>query len=154
MVVYLPQAIKRYLKSNDGARLAVVRLGVVFIFFSTSSTILPTYIYPLYPLAAVLVGALWAAWMNGEEGIERGIRPGLQVGVILGVIFGLIIVKLTAPFLSPYWQAAILGSLLALPGIYSLRWGWSSTPRLRFAWHRLRWAWCCLRAAWRRLFCP
>ena len=51
--VFLPQAIARNWRVNDGAKLASVWFGVVFVFFSLSKTMLPTYIFPLYPAAAI-----------------------------------------------------------------------------------------------------
>jgi len=48
-------------------RLLLCWVGVVFLFFSASSTKLVTYIYPLYPAAALLIGACLAGLRMPDE---------------------------------------------------------------------------------------
>ncbi len=76
--MYLPQAFRRRVTVNAGSRLAFTWLAVVFVFFSLSKTILVTYIFPLFPAAALLVGALW---QTGDDLELRGVRRGLWVGL-------------------------------------------------------------------------
>lgn len=66
---FAPQALMRAWKHSrnreeatgqvHSRRLALVWFGVVFTFFSLSKTQLVTYIFPLYPAAALLVGVFW-----------------------------------------------------------------------------------------------
>ena len=57
--LFLPFGIIKGMRSNDGAKLAFIWFIVVFIFFSISKTQLVTYIFPLYPVAAMFVALLW-----------------------------------------------------------------------------------------------
>lgn len=62
--IFLPLAIWRAAKGRfgalgDGAVFLIIWLGTVFIFFSLAKSKLPTYILPLFPAAALLVGALF-----------------------------------------------------------------------------------------------
>jgi 4-amino-4-deoxy-L-arabinose transferase-like glycosyltransferase len=62
--LFLPLALFRALRSKtalhgDGVIFALIWFGVIFIFFSMASSKLGTYILPLFPAAAVLVGVLW-----------------------------------------------------------------------------------------------
>ncbi|MBF0545934.1 MAG: glycosyltransferase family 39 protein [Candidatus Riflebacteria bacterium] len=64
--------------------LALIWIGVVFCFFSISKTQLVTYIFPLYPAAALIVGK-WFANITGDEkiGVEKGLKAGLGMSLIL-----------------------------------------------------------------------
>ena len=60
---FLPLALFRGVRArgmiyNDGTLFALIWFAVVFIFFSTASSKLGTYILPLFPAAALLVRAL------------------------------------------------------------------------------------------------
>ncbi len=68
-----------------GARLAMAWLGVVFVFFSLSKTQLVTYIFPLYPAAAVLVGLLWSQ-AEGDSSAQRGVRGGAWAAGLCSVV--------------------------------------------------------------------
>ena len=62
--LFLPLALFRALRSKtalhgDGTIFALIWFGVIFIFFSMASSKLGTYILPLFPAAALLVGVLW-----------------------------------------------------------------------------------------------
>jgi hypothetical protein len=75
----LPLAIFRAVRAhgttyNDGALLALIWFAAVFIFFSLASSKLGTYILPLLPAAALLVGALLHDLLGGSsEGLAKGI---------------------------------------------------------------------------------
>ena len=84
--VFLPQAVARLGRANEGARLAVTWSAVIFVFFSLSKTVLVTYIFPVFPTAALLVGAWWGQREEGRPGEERGLRGGLWVDAAIGVL--------------------------------------------------------------------
>lgn len=90
--VFLPQAVARSWRVNDGAKLASVWFGVVFVFFSLSKTILPTYIFPLYPAAAIFVGIFWDAAASKDLGVLRGLSrgAGTAVGTSVLLLAGLV----------------------------------------------------------------
>lgn len=56
-IAFLPSGIRSALREKKGVALfSLVWLGVIFIFFSVSTTKLPNYILPSIPAAAVLIG--------------------------------------------------------------------------------------------------
>ena len=62
--LFLPLALFRAIRAKaalhgDGVIFALIWFGVIFIFFSMAKSKLGTYILPLFPAAAVLVGVLW-----------------------------------------------------------------------------------------------
>ena len=62
--LFLPLALFRAIRAKaalhgDGLIFALIWFGVVFIFFSMATSKLGTYILPLFPAAALLVGVLW-----------------------------------------------------------------------------------------------
>jgi len=76
---FLPLALFRGVRArgmifNDGILLAVIWFAAVFIFFSIASSKLGTYILPLFPAAALLVGALLHDLISGSsKGLDKGI---------------------------------------------------------------------------------
>jgi 4-amino-4-deoxy-L-arabinose transferase-like glycosyltransferase len=73
---FLPCAAAAGPRSWAG-RLLLAWSAVVFMFFSVSSTKLVTYIYPLYPAVALLIGACLADWLPRQSGAEPGrLSPG------------------------------------------------------------------------------
>ncbi|MDQ3814389.1 MAG: glycosyltransferase family 39 protein [Armatimonadota bacterium] len=71
--------------STVGARLALVWFGVVFIFFSLSKTQLVTYTFPLYPVAAILVGVLWNE-AESDAAVWRVVRRELWAMLLLAAL--------------------------------------------------------------------
>lgn len=76
---FLPLALFRAVRAhgatyNDGRLLALIWFAAVFIFFSLASSKLGTYILPLLPAAALLVGALLHDLIvSPSEGLAQGI---------------------------------------------------------------------------------
>jgi len=91
--VFLPAAFIRFRNVNDGAKLAAVWIGVVFIFFSVSKTQLPTYIFPLYPMAAVLVGALWHSAASKDIRSLKSVKSALIVDIVISLLIAIALVK-------------------------------------------------------------
>lgn len=78
---------------EDGSLLVVVWCVVVFVFYSIAGTKLPNYVLPLYPVAAVGVGALWDALLP----VPRLRRARVSVpGVILSTSVALLALLLAA----------------------------------------------------------
>ncbi len=62
--LFLPAALFRALRkglgeTNDGTLFLMLWFGAIFLFFSTASSKLSTYILPLFPAVSLLVAALW-----------------------------------------------------------------------------------------------
>lgn len=121
---FLPGAMSAGRRQSAG-RLLLVWIAVVFLFFSASSTKLVTYIYPLYPAVALLIGACLGNREKGAGNQERvGRRPGLSAGTwplfpvtcattILGVLFavGLVVVA-KRQYPAALMAAGVLGVVL------------------------------------------
>ena len=83
---FLPQALKLGCRSHDCLRLCTIWTAVVFVFFSVSKTQLVTYIFPIYPAAAILVGHLWNRAASGDSTAARGVRGGLWFDLVIGLL--------------------------------------------------------------------
>jgi len=133
---FLPQAIKqRFWRQHEGARLAFVWVLVVFVFFSLSKTILVTYIFPLFPAAALLIGALWNAAADAEPRAIRGVRNGLIAGVSVAVLITVFLVYYAQkeyPGTAP--AAWILGGILCLASVTALIWSYKRAMIIGAAW--------------------
>ena len=60
----------------------------VFLFFSASAAKLPTYIVPLYPAAALMVGT-WFDWQLGQKDrfrLSKGLKFGAHAAVVTSVL--------------------------------------------------------------------
>ncbi len=78
--LFLPTALFRALRKglgnpNDGTLFLVLWFGAIFLFFSTASSKLATYILPLFPAISLLVAALWGdLWiLPSQDGPRKGI---------------------------------------------------------------------------------
>lgn len=139
---FLVQAIKHNLPStwrerheHRDALFLILWAGLVFLFFSSSSSKLAPYILPVFPPLALLVGRyLAAAWDSRDF-------PGLRTGYLIFLVTSLL---LAAAFLGlPYYwpipaQAQILGvygysiaSTLAIGG--AAAWGLARYRNLGWA---------------------
>lgn len=76
---FLPFALFRGFRArgttyDDGKLFALIWFAAIFIFFSLASSKLGTYILPLFPPAALLVGAFLHDLLNGSSrGLDKGI---------------------------------------------------------------------------------
>ncbi|MFA5146776.1 MAG: glycosyltransferase family 39 protein [Candidatus Omnitrophota bacterium] len=75
---------------------------VIFIFFSISSTKLPTYVFPLFPALALIVAVVWDKFLKDGDpgGIWKGMRISyyiLDIAVLAGVITLYILIKMKFP---------------------------------------------------------
>ncbi len=143
--VYLPLAIARLRPQQRNFWRSTPRsthLGIfclfwlvaIFIFFSLSSTKLPSYVLPLMPAAAILVALLWSGRMGVElisNKVEKKSKPD-RVFVISAIVNIVILLVLAiGSFLSPQligkdpttpYVAQVL-QLSGLPVVSALIWG-------------------------------
>ena len=93
---------------------------VIFIFFSASSTKLPTYIFPSFLSLALIVGVLWDDFLSGSgrlSGAVRQLTPGVKISyyfLIAAVIAGAIGAWLFVSFDMPEILAGVVVSSLFL----------------------------------------
>lgn len=105
-------------------------VALVFVFFSASQSKLITYIFPLYPAAAVLVGCWLATYTEKYDAKAATRRETLSLFVPLG-LYGVINISLllllpkqeakfsVAHTTSLFWEAILSVSPILLGG-----WGW------------------------------
>lgn len=119
--VFLPQAIARGWRSNDGAKLAIVWFAEVFVFFSISKTILPTYIFPIYPAAALFVGCLWNSAIDKDSRTRRGLVKALWVQLGLSALIMAALLRYAhKKFPETEPAAIVLGGILVVTGLIAL----------------------------------
>jgi 4-amino-4-deoxy-L-arabinose transferase-like glycosyltransferase len=143
--LFLPQAVSAGRRGWAG-RLLIVWSAVVFVFFSASHTKLVTYIYPLYPAAALLIGAVLArSFLSAPLPVDAGRgatvltserRPpdavGLPFGVVaatatLGVVLAVALIGLAASkYPAALSGAIVLSAALLVGSLWSL---WSLRRR-------------------------
>lgn len=94
--VYLPSAIaqlqvwRRRFWGNQPRRhqlglFAFFWFTVIFVFFSIAVTKLPSYVIPLLPAAAILVGLFWSHYQT------ETITKGLVISGVINIIFALVL---------------------------------------------------------------
>lgn len=107
--IYLPVAIARLRfwrwrqwqqqpRQTQLSLFALVWFAVIFGFFTVATTKLPSYVLPLMPAAAILVGLLWS------DVLTRPHQP--QKGLVISAIFNLLlfVVFAVGGLLSPNWM--------------------------------------------------
>ncbi|HEY3299089.1 MAG TPA: hypothetical protein VGK34_10595, partial [Armatimonadota bacterium] len=124
--VFLVQSLRKCGKVNDGAKLALVWFASVFVFFSLSKTILVTYIFPLYPAAAILVGAYLDSVLFSADREGKGIRKALWAGFGFSLLLMFALAK-TAHKAAPFAEktALVAGGLMVLGFCAALIWDYA-----------------------------
>jgi 4-amino-4-deoxy-L-arabinose transferase-like glycosyltransferase len=99
---FLPVALFRALrelfaKGDDRILFLTLWFLVIFLFFSTASSKLPTYILPLFPAVSCLVGLLWFDLLKTPT---PGLRRGFLFSFVL--LFGILIAATFCLWLDPF----------------------------------------------------
>ncbi|HXF82765.1 MAG TPA: glycosyltransferase family 39 protein [bacterium] len=71
LAAMLPYHLRR--RAADGSLHVLLWVAVTVAFYSAAGTKLPNYILPLYPFAALGIGAMWDAALAGEREARRGL---------------------------------------------------------------------------------
>jgi len=108
--LFIIPAMRAKWRANAGARLLAVWFAVVFVFFSLSSTILPTYIFPAFPACAIFVGAFLAAAASESIGAVITVKRALTVGLVFCLL--MIAAALTGGGHSRYPEAVPIAASL------------------------------------------
>ena len=84
----------------------------VFLFFSISRTKLVTYIFPLFPVMAIVVGRLWEKYVTGTDSakINKHIRVSFNIFLIFS-IFAMIGIYI---FVNLEFVSALAGTAIAV----------------------------------------
>lgn len=119
--VLLPAGLVRASKMNEGAKLASVWFWVVFVFFSVSKTQLVTYIFPVYPAAALFVGVLLDRAASGDMGSERSVKRGMVAALLYALLIAVALVKLTqAKYPGSEVGAVCMGAAIVVAAVVAL----------------------------------
>lgn len=99
---FLPLGFWHAFKKRGNSIFAILWFSVVFIFFSASSTKLPTYVFPSFIGLALITAVLWDDFL--KEGASRTIALGMRVSyfllvavVMLGALAALAYLKFDYP---------------------------------------------------------
>ena len=116
---FLPAGLWRMFK--DGQKKAsifvLLWLAVIFVFFSVSSTKLPTYIFPCFISLALIVGRFWDEFLTKTDEKKALLSMNasyyfLIIAVALSLIGGYIFIKMDSPEILP--GALVSGLFMAL----------------------------------------
>jgi 4-amino-4-deoxy-L-arabinose transferase-like glycosyltransferase len=116
---FLPYGLIRTWKSRKQSLelLSLCYIIPVFIVFSIAQTKLPSYLLPLYPFFALMVGKLWDDFL-GEE--QSRMRLGMMIAnILLAIVVALIIIGFVILATSNYsgQYQELMPDLLLLAGI-------------------------------------
>lgn len=121
--VFLPQAIKRSWNVNNGARLALAWFVVVFGFFSLSKTQLVTYIFPVYPSAAIFIGTFLDFATSKDKAGLGSVRKGLWIACIVSLLVAAgAVISAKAKYPEAASAATILMGIMVFTMIVALAW--------------------------------
>jgi 4-amino-4-deoxy-L-arabinose transferase-like glycosyltransferase len=102
---------------HDGSLFVVLWCGIVFVFYSLARTKLPNYVLPVYPLAAVGVGAMWDGLLDHPTAARS---RGLAASSALLALFVAVLYAGIAHYLSRLYPAQFreFSSILLPPAIF------------------------------------
>lgn len=157
LAVFLYQ--RRRTWAEDGFLYLLVWAATVFLFYSAASSKRSVYILPLYPAAALLLGAWWHAlragtaavpaafsWLLRGSGYLGLLTLGLAVAVVLGQLFGQDPLGLIRPLLHPKDQSnlPLFTGIVAAHALAFLLWFAVVCPSAFFLMRGIRrqqWGW-------------
>ncbi|MBN2058694.1 MAG: hypothetical protein JW782_07845, partial [Candidatus Saganbacteria bacterium] len=116
---FLPYGLVRTWKERrtDPALLTLCFIIPVFVVFSMARTKLPSYLLPLYPFLAIMVGRLWDRFMSKEK---AGMKIGMLISnLLLAAVVALLIIGFIILGTNNYsgQYAALMPQLLLLAGV-------------------------------------
>jgi len=125
--IFLPAAVWRALRDRTGpenaaTRFLLVWLFSILLFFSAADSKLGTYILPLFPAGATLIGLLWRDLLRAPTpGFHRAVLWPyllLTLAVVVGFVYVLIVPPLEIqhgagiPMVMFHWLIAVLAAIL------------------------------------------
>lgn len=106
--VFVPQILNRRITNNPRARLPICWAAVMFVFFSISKTQNFTYIFPILPALAVLIGSLLSEREQAGKK-ETSFKKPLWAGLIFSVMISIAVYMTTA---AKYPEARVAALML------------------------------------------
>lgn len=113
--VFVPKIFKQNLKDKF-LTLNLIAAASILVFFSLSGAKLITYILPIYPFSAILIGEIWIKYIqNGDKNINRSLivlNSLLTISVIV-----LMFIKFILPngIYDDFMKIQITGLILLIP---------------------------------------
>lgn len=116
---FLPYGLVRTWKQRqtDPALMTLCFIIPVFVVFSVAQTKLPSYLLPIFPFLAIMVGRMWDRFM-GEE--QAKMRTGMLISnLLLAVVVALLIIGFVILGTNNYsgQYAVLMPQLLLLAGV-------------------------------------
>lgn len=102
-------------KEKKSSLFVLAWLAVIFLFFTASSTKLPTYIFPSFISLALIVAVLWDDFLQGAAGAVKGFRISYSILMavsVAGAIGGIVYTILDYPAITA--GVSVLCGLLLL----------------------------------------
>lgn len=100
----------------------------ILLFFTFSSSKLPTYIVPMFPPLAILVGAFWSRLLQSksdpekwEPGLLHFLLPALAAALITGSIFIFLQHRLPGSWRQAFIPALLVSFILIPPVLFNVR---------------------------------
>lgn len=101
-------------KERKASMFILLWLAVIFFFFTASSTKLPTYIFPSFVAAALIVAVLWDDFLKGAPAAGKGLTVSfycLMALILPGAIGGIVYSVVDYPSITA--GVSVLSGLLA-----------------------------------------
>ena len=134
-------------RSSHLGLFALIWFAVIFTFFTTAVTKLPSYVLPLMPAAAILVGIFWSD-RTGQASVGK--KAGWGFWVSFSFNLGVLLLLAAVALYSPNWlgddpSMPELPELVRQSGIViygAIGWGVAAIAGLGLiAWKRPHWFW-------------
>ncbi|MFA6430952.1 MAG: glycosyltransferase family 39 protein [Candidatus Margulisiibacteriota bacterium] len=122
---FLPLGFWQYIKNwkNDPELLSLCFIFPTLIVFSIAKTKLPSYILPLYPFLAIMVGKQWGDLFEGKQKKNMLISNLFFAVIVLLIFIGTMMIgnmNYSKEFVALMPHLKLLGTILAIGGILSI----------------------------------
>jgi 4-amino-4-deoxy-L-arabinose transferase-like glycosyltransferase len=120
----IKQLTTNYKLQNNSAELLILCFVIpAFIVFSIAKTKIPNYILPLYPFLAMMVGKLWADFLDDNSTFKSMLISHLCLAVVVILVFIAAVIagsQYTGLYQAMLPQLTLLGLVMAVGSIASI----------------------------------
>lgn len=130
LLAMVPYHLRR--RAGDGSLLVLLWGGITLAFYTAAGTKLPNYVLPVYPAAALGIGAMWDAALGGEREARRSLGAAFAGTAAALALFAAEIalfarMKYPGPLADLRPHLVLVGGVLAAwlaaaVGLYGVRW--------------------------------